>query len=256
MEKLTRLKTWMKEEGRVVVGFSGGIDSALLVVVARQVLGADMLAVTGDSDSVPSRDRVFVTQFCKQHDVQHKFIKTNEFDLDVFRTNPENRCYYCKGELYRILAQYAKQNGYRSVLDGTNASDLSGHRPGYKAILETDAVKVPYIELEITKSDIRAMAADLDLSIAHKPASACLSSRIPTGEKIEPKDLRQVDHAENILRDMGFSQIRVRHHGKLARIQCLRKEADLAVKLDSSIMDKLKGIGYDFVTLDLKPYGE
>lgn len=256
MEKLEQLKKWIEKEGRVIVAFSGGIDSALLVVVAHQVLKDNMLAVTGDSESVPSRDREFVGKFCSTRGIPHTFIKTREFDIPEFRRNPENRCYYCKGELYKTLSDYANKNGFEAVLDGTNASDLSGHRPGYRAIQEIEKAKTPYVDLGITKDDIRAISDFLKIEIAHKPASACLSSRIPWGMRLDPQDLEMVDQAENFLRDIGIEQVRVRHHDRLARLQCLETDIPKIISSRKKITDGLKKIGYDMVTFDLKCYGE
>lgn len=254
LEKIQLLEDWLKREERVIVAFSGGIDSALLVVLTGKILGKNMIAVTADSPSLPSRDRLFITTFCKEYNIEHKFIKSHEFNNKMFLSNPENRCYYCKTELYKELVDYAKLNRCKSVLDGTNSSDLSGHRPGYKAITEIEGVKTPYVELDITKDDIRKLASKLKISIANKPSSACLSSRIPFGSELIPEELAQVDRAENFLRDLGLTQVRVRHHGKLARIQCINNETYLIIGNRKVIEEELKIIGYKHITLDLNCY--
>lgn len=259
MDKLSQLKAWLKAEKRVVVALSGGVDSVLLTYIAKKVLGDDMIAATGESDSVPKRDKIFVVDFCKEHEIRHVFIKTSEFELEEYRRNMEDRCYHCKKDLFRNLSRFAMDNGFNSVLDGTNISDisdLSGHRPGYRAIKEMRCVKNPYIELGITKQEIRGMSKSLGLSVADKPASACLASRIPWSSRIETKDLLLVDRAEDMLRDLGFSLIRVRHHGELARIECAESELGMVIELRKKIDAGLRQLGYKYVTLNLLSYGE
>lgn len=253
---LADLRGWLKERRRVVVAFSGGVDSSLLAFVSHDVLGRDMIAITGESATLPSRDRAFVGEFCARYGIKHSFIETGEFDDEEFRQNPKNRCYFCKRGLFNRLSGFAVKNGFDCVLDGTNVSDLSGHRPGYKAIKELQLVKTPFIELGITKSEIRKMASSVGLDISEKPASACLASRIPWGNRIEEAILRQVDSAENALRDIGINFVRVRHHGEIARIQTTEDEFGKTVESRKIIEPKLAGLGYKHVTIDLKCYGE
>lgn len=238
------------------MALSGGVDSTVLTLAAYNALGSDMIAITGDSDSLPIGERKFVARFCERYSIPHRFIKTREFGLEEYRRNSEERCYYCKRELLGTLVSYAGKNGYRFVLDGTNTSDLSGHRPGYRAIKEIEGVATPYIDLGITKEEIRQIAAQFGLIVADKPASACLASRIPWGSRIEPEALHLVDRAEDILRDMGFTQVRVRHHGYLARVQCVENELSLALELRRKISAELRELGYKYVTFDLMCYGE
>jgi len=253
---MRQLKDWFKKSERVVIAFSGGIDSALLVYLAGEVLGKNSIAIIGVSPSLPSRDKDFAQEFCKKYSIRHKFIETSEFENNDFLKNPENRCYFCKHELFSKLVFYAKENNYRYVIDGTNASDLSGHRPGYRAISEIDEVKTPYVELGITKDDIRNYAKELGIEIADKPASACLSSRVPWGQKLYPKDMKKIDRAENFLKDIGLTQVRVRHHEGFARIQTIPKEITILVENRDLIKKELRKIGYEYVTLDLSCYGE
>ena len=256
VKKFVNLQEWIRSEERVIVAFSGGIDSTLLLLTASMVLGSDLLAVTAESASLPSRDRDYVTSFCKEQNISHQFIETDEFRNSAYLDNPENRCYICKKELFTKLAAITEERGYRSVLDGTNISDLSGHRPGLNAIREIPIVKTPYIELEITKNDIREMARELKLDISEKPSSACLSSRIPTGRKIRPEDLKLVDVAENLLRDYGFSQIRVRHLGETAKIETVEKEFSKALTMRKNIYSGLRKLGFKDIALSLRCYDE
>jgi len=256
MEKLDDLRKWLKGGERLAVAFSGGVDSTLLVYLAHQELGDNMIALTAESPSLPLRDREEALSFVRNYHIPHQFIKTDEFENEDFRRNPENRCYHCKRELFGQLTDYALKNHFRFVLDGTNQSDLGGHRPGYRAIQESEMTRTPYIELGITKMDIREICQSLGLSVARKPASACLSSRIPRGNRIEPEDLRRVDSAEEILREMNFSQIRVRHHGELARIQGIQSEIPTLLQRRSEIGEKLKAVGYRFVTIDTLAYDD
>lgn len=254
MSKLDELIRWIEDEERVVVAFSGGIDSAVLAFAAHCALGKNMIAVTGDSDSLPSRDRKFAIDFSAAHSIPHLFIETVEFSDERYRLNPKERCYYCKLALFSKLSDYARRAGYKSILDGTNASDLMDYRPGYKVITELEIVKAPFVELEITKKEIREIAAEMGLSIKDKPSSACLASRIPWGIRIEPSDLKTVDAAENALRDMGFTQVRVRHHGEIARIQLIEKEFALVLQYKTRINKELKKLGYRYVTVDMNCY--
>jgi uncharacterized protein len=250
MDKITSLRAWLAQRGRAAVALSGGVDSALLALVSHQVLGSGMIAVTGDSESVPARDRQYVLDFCSQYGIRHRFLATNEFKSEAYLANPDDRCYYCKRELFAALAKFAAAEGYGCVLDGTNASDLSGHRPGYRALKENPMVKAPYVELGITKADIRGMARELGLSVHGKPASACLASRIPQGTRIEKGTLLKVDMAEEALRGMGMTAVRVRHHGELARLQFLKSEAGVFERNREKILAELKKIGYRYVAAD------
>lgn len=255
MQKLKALNDWLKREERVVVAFSGGVDSTCLAYAAHKILSDNMMAVTGLSHSVPERDVDFVVRFSGSHGIRHEFIETGEFGVEEYLKNPENRCYYCKRDLFQKLASFAAAGNYKSVLDGTNISDLSGHRSGYKAIKEIPAVKMPFVELEITKEEIREISKIFGLSTAEKPASACLASRIPRGMRIVPSDLKMVDKAEEFLKSCGIKQVRVRHHGDVARIQ-VEKESFASIIRDREKIERgLKEIGYKYVTLDLTCYG-
>lgn len=239
---------------RVIVAFSGGVDSGVLAYLARSRLGKEnMIALTGDSASVPASDRQFVADFCSRHDIPHQFIATAEYENPHYRANPDNRCFFCKEELYRRLKDYAAGSAFRHILDGTNPDDLKGHRPGYEALRRAE-IKAPYVELGIDKCSIRSMARDFDLELADKPQAACLASRIPTGTPIDTAAMRTVDLAEGKLRALGMRNPRVRFHGKLARLQLTKEDWDLCLEKREGIQQALRPLGFQFITLDLQTY--
>lgn len=254
MEALLRLENFIRPLGKVVTGFSGGVDSALLAVVARRTLGREnAVAVTGDSASVPSQDRLFVQEFCRQQDIAHRFIQTVEYDDPNYRANPENRCYFCKEELYKRLREFAALFGAQHILDGTNTTDLKGHRPGFEALKKAE-VLAPYVTLGLDKAAVRKMASHLNLEVATKPQGACLASRIPTGTPIDPNTLKKVDAAEILLRRLGLENPRVRFHGDLARLELKKEEWAFCLEKKWEIQNGLLELGFHFVALDLKPY--
>lgn len=254
MEFLFKLETYIQQLDRAVVALSGGVDSALLAYIARKNLGKEkMIAVTGDSATVPSRDRQFVQAFCAEYDIPHQFLLTYEYDNPNYKANPENRCFFCKEELYKRLKAFAVEKCYLHILDGTNVTDLKGHRPGFEALKRAE-IKTPYVELGIDKPTIRAMAQFLNLEVAEKPQGACLASRVPTGTPIDVEALQKIDRAENILRDLGINNPRVRFHGDLARLELKKEEWGFCLERKSVIREAFRGLGFKFVTLDLKEY--
>ncbi|MBI4124314.1 MAG: ATP-dependent sacrificial sulfur transferase LarE [Deltaproteobacteria bacterium] len=249
-----RLEKYIAGLGRAVVAFSGGVDSGLLAYLARRQLGkTNTIALTGDSASVPSGDRLFVVDFCREHDIPHQFIATHEQENPDYLANPDNRCFFCKEELYRRLRDYAAQNNFDHILDGTNATDLKGHRPGYAALTRAK-IRAPYVVLGMGKEKIRLLAEHFDLAIAAKPQSACLASRIPTGTPVDLDALKRIDEAEKKLRALGFANPRVRFHGNLARLQLAQKEWGGCLRKQNLIQEALRPLGFDFITLDLKAY--
>ncbi|MCE9628252.1 MAG: ATP-dependent sacrificial sulfur transferase LarE [Candidatus Eisenbacteria bacterium] len=255
-ERLALLRDWLSQHARVIVAYSGGVDSSLLLRVAHDVLGERALGVIGVSDSYASRELQLALDQAARFGARVRTVTTGELADPVFASNPTDRCYHCKSELYAQLTQVAAEwggaEGPAVIVDGTIADDLSDWRPGRRAADERD-VRSPLAELGFRKTDVRMAAESLGLSSAHKPASPCLASRIPYGTAITREALNQVEQAEALLRDLGFTELRVRHHGETARIEV--PLADLPRLAAPGVRDEavkgLQSLGFRWVALDL-----
>ncbi len=240
----------------VLVAFSGGVDSALVLKAAVLALGAPrVLAVTGRSPSVPESELAAAAELASGIGVEHAFLDTTEFARDGYLSNPTDRCYHCKTDLYSHLVPLARRRGLAVVVNGVNADDLGDYRPGLRAAGE-HAVRAPLAECRIGKTELRALAAALGLPVHDKPASPCLSSRVQYGERITPEKLRCIDAAERLLRSLGFRECRVRHHDSLARVEVpaaeLGRFADPLLR--SQVESGIRALGYQYVTLDLRGF--
>lgn len=257
--KFSRLQELLRGYGSCVVAYSGGVDSVFLARVAHDVLGDRALAVIADSPSLPRRELAEAVAIAEQSGIPLRVVRTSEFSDPAYLANPTNRCYFCKHALFTELLPVAREGAFAVIAYGENASDVGDHRPGAAAAQEFE-VCAPLKEAGLTKAEIRELSARLGLSTADKPQLACLSSRIPTGEVVTPEKLRQIEAAENLLRDLGFHDVRVRHHelrqGSLARIEVGSAELPrlLADDLAAQVSTRLREIGYAQVTLDLLGY--
>jgi pyridinium-3,5-biscarboxylic acid mononucleotide sulfurtransferase len=257
--KLEALKCFIAEKGKdgVVIAFSGGVDSSTLAAVTHEVLGKKALAVIAQSPTYTSEELRDAKRIAAEIGIKLEVVETNELDNPNFNKNPENRCYYCKKTLLQTLIDHAHNHGFKVVFEGTNFSDLSDHRPGFKAVQEAQDVYSPWMITGFSKNEIRQAAKTMGLSVHDKPALACLASRIPFNEKITAEKLCRIDLAEQAVKALtGVSQVRVRDHNGLARIEVAKSERALflCVEVLDKVAEKLKALGFKYVALDLEGY--
>jgi pyridinium-3,5-biscarboxylic acid mononucleotide sulfurtransferase len=254
-EKQAKLENILSDYQSTIVAFSGGVDSAYLAFVAHRVLGERALAVTAVSASLASFQREDALNFAKQYGFRHEVIQTEEMADSNYVVNPANRCYFCKEELFGKLKTLADQRGYQTVSYGVNVDDLGDYRPGQEAARKF-GVHAPLVEASLKKAEIRSLSHSLNLATWDRPASACLSSRIPYGMMVTVDKLEAIDQGEDALHRLGFRQVRVRHHGEIVRIEISPDEMTRALQLGMTceFTRIFKSLGFKYVTLDLEGY--
>ena len=253
-KKLEELEGILHPYGSALVAFSGGVDSSLALAVAARALPRHrVLAVTSNNETYLPSELDLAREFASSLGVEHLVVNTRELDDPNYASNPTNRCYFCKSTLYSDLAQLAEEKGYACVVDGANKDDEGDYRPGRRAAKELGVVSV-LSAAGMSKSDVRRLAKHLGLPSWDKPALACLSSRFPYGQEITPEKLTQVARAEEFLRRESFKQVRVRHHGEIARLEVGPEELERAFAMRDKVSAELLDAGFLYVTLDLAGY--
>ncbi len=253
-KKLNTLKDYIKKLKKVVVAYSGGVDSSFLLKIASDTLGKEnVIAVIGLSPTYPEEERKFAEKFCKDNKIKYFLIETEEFKNEKFIKNTPYRCFWCKKELFRKIENIRKNFNFNFIIDGTNKDDEKDYRPGEKAKKIYNVIS-PLKECSLTKKDIRNLSKKLKLPTWDKPPLACLASRIPYGEKITEGKLKRIEKGEKFLKNLGFKIVRIRDYNYLVRIEVGKNEIKNLIKLREKIVKELKKIGYKYVTVDLEGY--
>jgi len=252
-DKREELKDKIREKQRLVISYSGGVDSSLLALLAREALGDSALAVILDSETLPRRELEQALALAEHMGLNFRIARHNILQQEPFRENPPNRCYICKKSAIALLKSIAAAEGISCIADGLNRDDCREWRPG-TAACDEEGIWHPFVEAGMSKEDIRALARDLGLSVWNKPSSACLVSRIPYSQPLTRQTLGMVEAAEDLLKSLGFGQLRVRAEGAGARIELEKDDMERALKMGEDIACKLKGLGFSYVSLDLEGY--
>jgi pyridinium-3,5-biscarboxylic acid mononucleotide sulfurtransferase len=254
-QKRDALYEGLRSLGRVLVAYSGGVDSAYLAFAAHEVLGNDMIAVLADSPSLARSQMLDAIAFAEEQHIPLKVVQTSELEKPDYQRNDAMRCFHCKDELFTTMEQYRAEQGFHSVAYGVNKDDQGDFRPGQQAA-RGHGVAAPLLDAGMTKQDIRELARVAGLRVWEKPASACLSSRIEYGRAVTREALEQIERGEDALRALGFRQFRVRHHGEIVRIEIARDELPqaLTVEMASQFTSLFKGLGFTYITLDMEGF--
>jgi uncharacterized protein len=254
-QKAELLRRILAGRARLIVAYSGGVDSAFLAWAAHQALGDRMRAVIADSASLARTQLEDALAFAREHDIPAEVVETQELQNSAYTRNDAMRCFHCKDELFTVLERYREAHGFDAIAYGVNADDESEFRPGQQAARQHH-VLAPLLEAGLNKAEIRELARQADLRVWDKPASACLSSRLEYGRAVTPEALRVIEQGEDALRTLGFRQFRVRHHGEIVRIEIARDELPraLTAEMAREFTAVFKGLGFKFVTLDLEGF--
>jgi len=255
LAKEERLRELFRELESVIVAYSGGVDSSYVAYVANEELGSRAVCITGQSASLPAYQRAEIDRVVEKFGFQHELIDTQELENPSYRANDANRCFFCKDELYSKLESVARTRGIKSIVDGSTVDDLGDFRPGRQAAAQ-HAVRSPLIEVGLSKSEVRELSQKATLPTWDKPASPCLSSRIAYGTTVTIERLSKVDRGEEILREFGFREFRVRHHDQLVRLEIAQSEMDRVLQKDllDDLAKRFRELGFKYVTLDLEGF--
>ena len=252
-KKFEKLKESIRSKEKMIIAYSGGVDSALLAKVAKDVLKERSVAVFLNSETVPHSELQAAEELANEIEIEFRIIEVNQLTDQRFIKNDKNRCYYCRSDMAERLKELARELGIETIAAGAQATDLDDYRPGIKAFNEAD-IWHPFIEFDFSKTDIRCLAEHLALTVSKKPAMACLSSRVKYGQKITKETLSMIEDAEEYLRKLGFTQYRARVHDKTLRIEILPEEFEKFMKIREEIVTKMKKLGFIYVSLDLEGF--